>query len=576
MKKTSKKLQKSKPKLQMGNRYMPNTQGRLLPKGMSFSTNAPYDFGNTSYLNKRYGDISDEKTIGDISPQLRERLLASNVNLGYTRNIGKDRFNVSTQVTPFGSKQERFNPINLGYQKNLGALGQLDYTGTFDKGTTLKKAFNPENFAYSNRFNTKGITGSVDYLPKRSFSGQLGVGEDLSLKYKRGKDDQGTITSVGSTFNPGGPFSMEYSQDFRPGKVLNQRLSGKYNSDKFSASGYRNVGAEEGKTFGGSFSKNEGDFTYGASADYGKTGLKNLSANLKGSDFFDISYKRNRMEDNNFQNTVGVDFMSGQPFSLNYSRTYGANQMPSSSIGASVNAKNTQASLSKDIAGENAGMYTGSVSQKIGPVNLTASGTRNNQGTQSYNVGADVNFFGPTKKNPNRGTLNLSGTYGRSRDEAGQFGKPDYNIGLKYGYSFKDGGKVNNDKAMVSGVSGILRKIKDKKNRKEVAGDMVKQFNREGVNYNKEKFLKNSYSYKSGGQHGGLDRWFAEKWVDVKSGKPCGRQEGENRAYPACRPSKRVSSKTPKTSSELSSEEKARFKSTKTSSQRIPYNHKRK
>jgi hypothetical protein len=40
-----------------------------------------------------------------------------------------------------------------------------------------------------------------------------------------------------------------------------------------------------------------------------------------------------------------------------------------------------------------------------------------------------------------------------------------------------------------------------------------------------------------GGQHGGLDRWFAEKWVDVKTGKDCGRQEGENRSkYPACRP----------------------------------------
>lgn len=82
--------------------------------------------------------------------------------------------------------------------------------------------------------------------------------------------------------------------------------------------------------------------------------------------------------------------------------------------------------------------------------------------------------------------------------------------------------------------------------------------------------------YKSGGQHGGLDRWFAEKWVDVKSGKPCGRQEGENRAYPACRPSRRVSSKTPKTSSEMSSQEKAKFKASKTSSERIPYNHKRK
>jgi len=81
---------------------------------------------------------------------------------------------------------------------------------------------------------------------------------------------------------------------------------------------------------------------------------------------------------------------------------------------------------------------------------------------------------------------------------------------------------------------------------------------------------------KSGGQHGGLDRWFAEKWVDVKTGKACGRQEGEKRAgYPACRPSKRVNSQTPKTSSEMSSAEKAKFKASKTSSQRINYNHKR-
>ena len=50
-----------------------------------------------------------------------------------------------------------------------------------------------------------------------------------------------------------------------------------------------------------------------------------------------------------------------------------------------------------------------------------------------------------------------------------------------------------------------------------------------------------------------LKRWFKEKWVDVKTGKPCGRQKGEKRkGYPACRPSRRVSSKTPKTTKELS------------------------
>ena len=55
-----------------------------------------------------------------------------------------------------------------------------------------------------------------------------------------------------------------------------------------------------------------------------------------------------------------------------------------------------------------------------------------------------------------------------------------------------------------------------------------------------------------------LKRWFKEKWVDVRTGKPCGRRKGEKRGTPYCRPSKRVSSETPKTSGEMSSSEKAK------------------
>ena len=75
---------------------------------------------------------------------------------------------------------------------------------------------------------------------------------------------------------------------------------------------------------------------------------------------------------------------------------------------------------------------------------------------------------------------------------------------------------------------------------------------------------------------GGLTRWFEENWVDVKTGKPCGRSKGEKRGYPACRPSKRVSSKTPKTVGEMSASEKARFKREKTGSKKISYQHRRK
>ena len=73
-----------------------------------------------------------------------------------------------------------------------------------------------------------------------------------------------------------------------------------------------------------------------------------------------------------------------------------------------------------------------------------------------------------------------------------------------------------------------------------------------------------------------LDRWFKEKWVDVKTGKKCARGTNEKgRPYPACRPSKRVSSKTPKPTSEMSSGEKRKFKASKTSSKKISYQHRR-
>lgn len=53
-----------------------------------------------------------------------------------------------------------------------------------------------------------------------------------------------------------------------------------------------------------------------------------------------------------------------------------------------------------------------------------------------------------------------------------------------------------------------------------------------------------------------LRRWFKEEWIDVRTGKPCGRRKGEKRGVPYCRPKKRVSSATPKTASEMSSSEK--------------------
>jgi len=56
-----------------------------------------------------------------------------------------------------------------------------------------------------------------------------------------------------------------------------------------------------------------------------------------------------------------------------------------------------------------------------------------------------------------------------------------------------------------------------------------------------------------------LKRWTAEKWVDTRTGKACG--AGGRNEY--CRPSRRVSSKTPVTRGEMSSSQLANKKAEK-------------
>lgn len=47
----------------------------------------------------------------------------------------------------------------------------------------------------------------------------------------------------------------------------------------------------------------------------------------------------------------------------------------------------------------------------------------------------------------------------------------------------------NNDYQMVSGIIDILKKVKDKENRMEIADDMVAQFKREKIKFDYKKFL---------------------------------------------------------------------------------------
>jgi len=67
------------------------------------------------------------------------------------------------------------------------------------------------------------------------------------------------------------------------------------------------------------------------------------------------------------------------------------------------------------------------------------------------------------------------------------------------------------------------------------------------------KCRKGKGKVRKGKKGASLKRWEKEKWVDTRTGKTCGAKTNKKQY---CRPSKRVSSKTPKTRSEISSGQK--------------------
>lgn len=64
---------------------------------------------------------------------------------------------------------------------------------------------------------------------------------------------------------------------------------------------------------------------------------------------------------------------------------------------------------------------------------------------------------------------------------------------------------------------------------------------------------------------GGLTKWFKEEWVDLKTGKECGRKSAKKskRPYPSCRP-KAVAAK-------MTAAEKAKSKAKKTGPAKVKH-----
>jgi len=80
------------------------------------------------------------------------------------------------------------------------------------------------------------------------------------------------------------------------------------------------------------------------------------------------------------------------------------------------------------------------------------------------------------------------------------------------------------------------------------SGQVVREYKKAGGKYRGKK---------PSADEAPLDRWYKEKWVNVCKPKkgggyaPCGRKQSKIKDYPYCRPSVRVSAKTPTTVGEI-------------------------
>lgn len=158
----------------------------------------------------------------------------------------------------------------------------------------------------------------------------------------------------------------------------------------------------------------------------------------------------------------------------------------------------------------------------VGPFNYDVSGSYNPDTGYTYNGDAELALLkdrltlsGSVAGSQAKGmesmsaeararlakNLNVKAGYRQSGNEPGNF-----NVGLTYNKFFEEGGEVEDkederedDKEMVEGIADILRRVKDKKNRKQIAKKMVEDFDEEQVEYNLDNFMKAAKLMQMGG-----------------------------------------------------------------------------
>ena len=118
----------------------------------------------------------------------------------------------------------------------------------------------------------------------------------------------------------------------------------------------------------------------------------------------------------------------------------------------------------------------------------------------------------------------------------------------------------------------IVKKIKAKVDRWPSAyasGLVVKEYKEKMKEKGKAPYKNEAKEHKQTG----LKRWFNEKWVDIKTGKECGKVHNKG-YYPTCRPSIKVTNNTPVTANQLSKKEKEHMVAQKQKAKKKTVNYK--
>ena len=201
----------------------------------------------------------------------------------------------------------------------------------------------------------------------------------------------------------------------------------------------------------------------------------------------DLDYNVSRTKGNftgNLQGSVNAPSMSSnyvQP-KLAYNRKALSSYVTPGGFGAGL--QGNKAYVNYDQSKQGMDMYrSGAAGYNTDKVNVNANANFRNNLLENAGVEGSYNI------NPN---LSVVGNYNVSQGESGL--NPNYFAGFKFNKTFKEGGETDHDddKEMVDGVASILRRVKDPKNRLQLANQLSKQFDREKVKYDLPSFLAKS------------------------------------------------------------------------------------